>query len=240
MNNIFDEWSLYSRILLHDYMWHQAISAKVANSLAEQVAPLRVLDLGCGDGWMAYECLKASPVSLYVGIDTSADALARLQSRPGIGSELGGGQMDLVCEDVRTALSRQPDAAFNMVLASYCLHHFSQAEKQALVQEIRRVLEPAGVFLWIDEVRHPGQTRQGYCQALEQDIRQHWKTLSLQEIEETLEHIRSSDFPEEESWMHAATQTCGFLALGLLFRDNLYGCCAFVPAAAESLDRSQK
>ena len=228
MDGLFDEWSLYSRILLHDYMRHQAISRLLRAFLAACGGPLRVVDLGCGDGWMAYECLKNSPVSLYVGIDTSSDALARLQTRPPIGGLPVGASRDLRCVDVRLAVGQFPKDVFNVVLASYCVHHFSQAEKTALLGDICRILEPGGMFFWVDEVRRPGQTRDEYCQALEQDMRLNWTALSRQEIEETLDHLRRFDFPEEESWMVQAANSAGFAAPTTLFRDDLFGCLAFV------------
>jgi len=41
-------------------------------------------------------------------------------------------------------------------------------------------------------------------------IRQNYRTLCSEEIEETDAHIASSDYPEEEQWMLATARECGF------------------------------
>ena len=234
MHELFDEWSLYSRILANDYMRHAAVSAVVQNALAGRPQPVRVLDLGCGDGWMGRACFKGSRVSFYLGIDTSADALDRLERRAEIGLAHGEARVQLRCEDIRTAMIGLPDHEFDVVLASYCLHHFSQQEKQNILREIRRVLDPGGVFLWIDVVRYPGQSLEQHHSAFEFDIREQWKALNPKEIEETVGHIRTSDFPEEEPWMVTTAARCGLRLERTFFRDDFYGCWEFVPFIAEA------
>jgi len=130
MSNMFDQWSLYSRILANNYMRHRDLSVVVREFLAGLARSCRVVDLGCGDGWMARECLKSTRVLRYVGIDTSADAIARVRACPPAGSEPDNARIDLSCEDVFTALHALPAGEFDLVLSSYCLHHFSQPQNR--------------------------------------------------------------------------------------------------------------
>ncbi len=171
MSDLFDEWGLFSRIIANNYMRHCDLSMVIRDFLARRVRPCRVADLGCGDGWMARECLRSSRVLRYVGIDTSADALTRVRGCPPPGSDPENVQIDLCRDDVLTSLPSLPDGEFDLVLSSYCLHHFSQPQKQAVLRQIRRVLAPGGTFIWTDLVRQTQQTRDTYLELLVHDMR---------------------------------------------------------------------
>ncbi len=229
-NTMFDEWSLYARVIANNYMRHRDIAAVVRELLAGLDRSCRVLDLGCGDGWMAGECLRSTRVRRFVGIDSSADAIARARACPPAGCESDGAELDLHCEDVVTALPALPAGEFDLVLSSYCLHHFSQPQKREILCQIRRVLTADGSFIWTDLARHGQQTRETYLQSVFHMIRQNYRTLCSEEIEETVAHIASSDYPEEEPWMLATARECGFSLARALLRDEFYGSWAFVAA----------
>ncbi len=160
MSNLFDEWSLYSRIIANNYMRHRDLSAVARQYLAGMGRSCLVVDLGCGDGSIARECLRYTRVARYVGIDTSADAISRLRACSPPGSDPDSTQVDLCCDDVLTALPALPDGRFDLVLRSYCLHHLSQPQKKEVLGQIRRVLSPDGRFIWTDLVRRGRQTRE--------------------------------------------------------------------------------
>jgi len=233
-NTMFDEWNLYARILANNYMRHRDIAAVVREHLAVLDRSCRVLDLGCGDGWMARECLRNTRVLRFVGVDSSADAIARAQACPPAGCEPDNAGLDLHCEDVVTALPALPAGEFDLVLSSYCLHHFSQPRKREILRQIRRVLTADGSFIWTDLARHSQQTRDTYLQSVFHMIRQDYRTLGPEEIEETVAHIANSDYPEEEQWMLATARECGFALARALLRDEFYGSWAFVAAPVGS------
>ena len=128
------------------------------------------------------------------------------------------------------ALPTLPSGEFDLVLSSYCLHHFSQPQKLVVLRQIRRVLTPEGSFIWTDLVRSSQQTRDSYLNSLVHDMRQNRPTLSSVEIEEAAAHVLSSDFPEEEWWMLDTTRECGLALAREFLRDELYGSWAFVAA----------
>jgi SAM-dependent methyltransferase len=234
MSNMFDQWSLYARILASNYMRHRDLSVVVREFLAGLGRSCRVVDLGCGDGWMASECLKTTRVIRYVGIDTSSDAIARVRACPPAGSDPDNARIDLYCEDVFTALAALPAGEFDLVLSSYCLHHFSQPQKQDVLRQIRRVLTPDGCFIWTDLARYSQQTHDTYLKLLVHDMRQNSPALSSEEVEEAVAHVSSSDFPEEEQWMLDTARECGFSVARALLRDEFYGSWAFVAAPGGS------
>ncbi len=233
-NSMFDEWGLYARIIASNCMRHRDLSEVVREFLAGSDRTCRVLDLGCGDGWMARECLKSSRVSRYLGIDTSADAIARVRACPPAGSDPLNARIELTCDDVFTALPALAAGDFDLVLGSYCLHHFSQPQKRVVLRQIRRVLTPSGTFVWTDLARCSQQARDAYLNSLVRDMRQNRPAFSAGEIEETVAHVLSSDFPEEEQWMIDTARECGFSLGRTLLRDEFYGSWAFTaePVAA--------
>jgi SAM-dependent methyltransferase len=235
MSNIFDQWNLYARILESNYMRHRDVSAAVREFLGDMDRPCRVLDLGCGNAWMARECLSNNRVQRYVGIDTSADAIVHAQAFPPAGSDPDTALIDLLCEDVITALPALAAGEFNLVLSSYCLHHFSQSEKQDVLRQIQRVLTPEGHFIWTDLARHGQQTRDQYLATVVDDIRQNRPNQIPEEIEETIAHILNSDFPEQDQWMLDTAVDCGFTLARTLLRDRFYGSWAFIASPGKAI-----
>ncbi len=100
----------------------------------------RVLDLGCGDGFLL-EVLVArghAPGSL-VGIDLSAHEIAAARRRPALAG------VSLVCE---SAASLSAEArSFHVVLSHLAFMLVSDLE--AVIAELCRVLRPAGLFATI-------------------------------------------------------------------------------------------
>src|SRR5208337_3108653 len=87
-----------------------------------------------------------------------------------------------------------------------------------------------GGFIWTDLARHSQQTRDMCLKSLVHEIRQNWPALRSDEVEETVAHVLSSDFPEEEQWMLDTARECGFSLARALHRDEFYGSWAFVAA----------
>ena len=91
----------------------------------------RVLDLGCRTGAVTRHFLEGNEV---VGVDVDRDALERA-------AELG---IEPVWADVEQALPF-PDDSFDAVVAGELLEHVRFADE--LVNEVRRLLRPGGVFV---------------------------------------------------------------------------------------------
>ena len=227
MSKIFDEWSLYARVIAGDYMRHASIALAVNQYLAARPAPRRVLDLGCGNGSMARACLANRPVEHYLGIDSSADALARLQAAGAPGDGPDGFAIETQCGNLAKAISHLPAEAFDLVLASFSLHHFPQPEQRPILAEIQRVLDPHGVFVWIELVCQPGQSAESYFDSYESHMRDSWTDFLPAEIDQVMNHIRTSDFPVEATAMLSSAREVGLLSAHGLFRDTFFGAWAF-------------
>ena len=233
MSNLFDEWSLYSSIIANNYMRNRDLSTVIREFLAERNHSCRVVDLGCGDGWMAPRVPPGTRVPRYVGIDTSADAIARVRAA----RQQAWTRTASDGSPLRRCAHRATRVAWRGVrsgVEQLCLHHLSQAQKQDVLRQIRRVLTPDGSFIWTDLARHSQQTRDTYLKSLVDDMHQNRPTLRSEEIEDAVAHILSSDYPEEEQWMHDTASECGLALARTLLRDEFYGSWAFVAAPGET------
>jgi ubiquinone/menaquinone biosynthesis C-methylase UbiE len=101
----------------------------------------RVLDVGCGTGYLARMIAEAvGPKGSVVGIDAApemiAHAASRSQSAANVTFEVGSAG----------ALSFA-DSTFDVVVSSLTMHHLDRADRLPAVGEMRRVLRPGGRLL---------------------------------------------------------------------------------------------
>lgn len=129
----------------HCYRVHQRYVATLR--LLHQIgmrdlAPLKILDVGCGEGSMLRETLQwgASPENL-AGIDLLEGQIVRaLHLNPNIDYRYG-------------SATKLPwaDNTFDLVILHTVYTSMLDGElKQLVSQEITRVLKPAGMILWYD------------------------------------------------------------------------------------------
>lgn len=208
----FEQRSMYDAVVTGNYMYHAELIAALAAWAQEFARPLRIVDLGCGDASLAMKSFAGATVEQYVGIDLAESSIEQAR----VSTAAWRDRVELICGNLFDALHGLAGGSANVVLASYSLHHFSTADKVKLLGEIRRVLEPRGVLLWIDAVREEGQSRDEYVNALADDIRRDWTLLSVEERDRAAEHVLTSDFPETENWMMEATEAAGFKVHGTL------------------------
>jgi ubiquinone/menaquinone biosynthesis C-methylase UbiE len=122
---------------------HHQISERTASlAVATVAAPNRVLDLGCGTGYLLRELASRYPdAEQLVGIDAApamvktADAITqddRLTFAVGVAEEIG-----------------YPDDAFNLIVSTTSFDHWS--DQQAGLRECARVLRRGGQLVLVDQ-----------------------------------------------------------------------------------------
>src|SRR4029078_3387797 len=90
----FEQRSMYDAVVEGDYMYHAELVSTLAAWAQQQSQPLRIVDLGCGDSWLATHAFADADVAEYHGVDVSeasvADAQKRIALWPGRASVVAG------------------------------------------------------------------------------------------------------------------------------------------------------
>ncbi len=117
------------------------------NSFFGDIRGARVLDLGCGNGWITLRLGESGAHA--VGVDISP-ALARLGSRY---AEANGLQQSVTFAAMPAEALIFDDAIFDCVLMHASLHH---CDVQLAVKEVKRVLKPGGKAVFVEDYAyHP-------------------------------------------------------------------------------------
>ncbi|XOV89223.1 MAG: class I SAM-dependent methyltransferase [Pseudomonadota bacterium] len=203
---LFSEWRTYEKVVSHDYMHHVLYFDDLVLELRRRDAgALNVLDLGCGDARPALALLNQIEVTRYVGIDESPEALrcaARALEGSGFPVILHAGDMMAGIDEVQ--------GAFDLIIASYSLHHLTPDAKQSLLAKCRGRLNPGGVLAVIDVFLQPGENRDEYIQRWHHNARQQFLQLADRELDILLDHVAARDLPESISTYRRLAQSAGF------------------------------
>jgi ubiquinone/menaquinone biosynthesis C-methylase UbiE len=227
VKEVFEGWAMYQAVVDADYMYHAELVAALAAWAKKQTEPLRIIDLGCGDAWLATHAFAHANVASYHGVDVSDSASELARTNISIWPE----RAEVVAGNLADFLRAQPDAAANVVLASYSIHHFSSDAKIDLISECRRVLAPGGTFIWIDAVRREEESRDAYVARLTREMHDGWTHLTLDQREKACTHVRESDFPETSEWMQDHVAAAGFAPPTTLLQRNFFSGWAFAKNA---------
>jgi SAM-dependent methyltransferase len=112
------------------------LSGLARDQLARTARPLRILDLGCGRGWLTYladvygECLGIDPVKAVVDFARTRFPDLRLEA----------GTADDLLRDGH-------GGRFDVVIASEVIEHVPPAQREGFVEAVRALLGPEGVVI---------------------------------------------------------------------------------------------
>jgi ubiquinone/menaquinone biosynthesis C-methylase UbiE len=209
---------MYNAVIQADYMKHGELVAKLADWAQKQSNPLRIIDLGCGDAWLATRVFRNANVDNYLGVDVSDSAVELARDHIAIWP----GRAEVVAGNLAEFLRGLPNFSANVVLASYSLHHFLSPQKVTLISECHRILAPGGSFLWIDAVRDDDESRDAYLQRLTYAMQHDWTALTEEQRANACRHVWESDFPETASWMIEHVQQAGFECTETILKDEFF------------------
>ncbi len=107
-----------------------------------------VLDLGCGDGKLAQEILKADPSSKILLVDGSEDMIRAAQKR--LGSYSG---VSFLKASFQELMELKPvQRGFDFALSSLAVHHLDSDEKRRFFKYVAGLLNKGGFFVIVDVV----------------------------------------------------------------------------------------
>ncbi len=141
-NGAADQWQRATPVLLSDYT--------ARPFLLEWCEPVRgrtVLDLGCGEGYVARQ-LKNRGAERIVGLDISEEMIRHArerESREKLGIRFSAGD---ACD-----LGVIADQSFDLVVAVFLFNYLRKEQCSAVMGEVMRVLRPGGRFVFA--VPHP-------------------------------------------------------------------------------------
>ncbi len=148
----FDRWATYyDRSWLNELVFFPSIRACQDEirrwSAPRGGAPFRMLDVGCGTGSLLALVSELPQAELLVGLDYSAEMVARAAEKFAQGA--GGDRLQAVHGDSE----RLPfaDESFDVLTCCNSFHHYPH--QAAVLREFHRVLRPDGLLVLIDGFR---------------------------------------------------------------------------------------
>jgi len=215
----FSQWHLYRSIIDANWMAHREIFHAVrAWVLARHPGPFTLLDLGCGDAGFIKRTFDGSGLYAYTGVDASEAALARARG------ELVGARFEsqFVVGDMLAFLRERTATAsrsFDIMLASYAIHHLPAREKSELLRDARATLAPDGSLLYADIFRRDDESREQFLAGYVGMMRQSWTGLAEETLATAVEHVNQRDIPETVGSLTALAREAGLAGPVELFRD---------------------
>jgi len=216
-DQLFEEWQIYEKLLIHDYMDHRAFFARLQAEVSSHFErPLAILDLGCGDLTPILPMLESVPVLRYVGVDESEGALAMAAKR----LESLGLSGQLLHGDLLTMLD-ELSGPFDLIVASFSLHHLADpADKLRTLQRAGRLLAADGLFALIDVFCEEEEPRERYLERWIANAEARYLELQPAERVILFDHVHARDFPLPlETWRAFGGQA-GLSRCELLLQDR--------------------
>lgn len=215
-DQLFEEWPVYEKLLIHDYMDHRAFFARLQAEVQRRFQrPPAILDLGCGDLTPILPMLAAVPVQRYVGIDESDVALLIAGNRL---AELGHASR-LIRGDLVEVLDSIP-GPFDLVLASFSLHHLAdRADKLLTLKRAARLLTDDGFFAMIDVFCEEAEARDHYVGRWIANAERRYRELLPSEKAVLFDHVRARDFPLSLDDWRALGREAGLPRVEMLLED---------------------
>ena len=174
---------------------------------------IHALELGAGNGNLAALIIEKYPDIALTLVDASANMLSscanRFKNYEGI--EYHAGFMQEVV---------LPPAKFDLITASYSLHHLEDPEKKMMIERIHQWLAPHGYFSYNDLFIDPDLDTY-------QDLLVYWKNFVVSGVGENewldlYDHHKKYDHPCSLAKVTEWLQEAGFGAVQIILRDKYW------------------
>jgi ubiquinone/menaquinone biosynthesis C-methylase UbiE len=123
-----------------------AILLRVARRFVPR--PRRVVDLGCGDGFLARAVLSEFPTAQALLLDHSEPMLRRAREAMAPFAD----RCEIRHGDLGEPLPPLVGGPFDLVVSGYAIHHLPSARKRSLYEKVFGLLAPGGLFVNVEHV----------------------------------------------------------------------------------------
>jgi len=216
LGNLFEDWLLFQNIVARNYLQHREIIGALRKwSKDHGRNGMRILDLGCGDAYVAQKAFKAFDDIQYYGIDISAHALNIARAN----FESYNWNVELLEGDI-TNMIQQLHGPFDLVIAGYSFHHLTEAQQTNALDHTRLVLNPMGTLIIYDLLPNRRENINSFTDRLIADAVSDWEFLDPEQIASFEQHLKQTAYPmTQATWqMHALESALG--KAELIYRDK--------------------
>lgn len=137
-----EHWQRRQPVLLSDYTARPFLL-----DWCEPLTGLEVLDLGCGEGYIARQLRRRGALKV-IGVDVSSEMIRKAEAQEA---------QEPLCIDYQvgdaTRLEGFADGSFDCVVAVFLFNYLDRESTAAVMQQVARVLRPGGRFVFA--VPHP-------------------------------------------------------------------------------------
>jgi SAM-dependent methyltransferase len=107
-------------------------------------------------------------------------------------------------------LEKEDPQTFDVIFSGFALHHLSPTEKRRFLMAVKKRLTPEGEFILVDVFRDLGQQLPDYLDAYCEKMAHEWKTLTKEEMDYAITHVREFDTPDTLKTIEMLASEAGF------------------------------
>ncbi|MDA3836206.1 MAG: class I SAM-dependent methyltransferase [Nanoarchaeota archaeon] len=123
--------------------------SKILNDNLEEQDKVIILDIGCGSGETTKYILKESVKAKVIAIDNDKRMIDRLKDT--FNKNILKENLEPICQDIFNYIENINDSFFDAITSSWTIHNFKKGERNKLLKEIYRTLQPGGIFVNMDK-----------------------------------------------------------------------------------------
>lgn len=184
------------------------VGLAVSDYQHESESTLSIVELGGGTGITTLSLLNAKDNVHIVSVDN--EPVMQNQAKNHLQQWVDAGKLAFRSEDALTALQNQPTASIDIVASAYTLHNFLAGYREAVVNEIFRVLKPGGALINGD--RYALDDISEHTRLVQKEVSGYFNVLTSINRLDLLEHWLVHLF-SDESENHVMRETVALIQL---------------------------